>query len=91
MPGLLKLDVLPIKPQIAKDMDTWQKLSEDLAHRRIQKGKATRTKDVFSHLLGARDPETGTEGYSVPELVGEAGVLMIAGEHPNRSKGRIWA
>lgn len=82
MPGLLKLDVLPLKTQMAKDMETWQRLSEDLAQKRIEREQDTRAKDVFSHLLDAKDPETGKGGLSVPELVSEAGVLMVAGEHP---------
>lgn len=82
MPGLLKLDILPIKTKMAKDMETWQKLSEDLALRRVNREQDTPTKDVFSHLLGAHDSTTGKEGFSVPELVSEAGVLMIAGENP---------
>jgi cytochrome P450 len=82
MPGLLKLDVLPLKTQMAKDMETWQRLSEDLAQKRIKREQDTHAKDVFSHLLDAKDPETGKGGFSVPELVSEAGLLMVAGEHP---------
>jgi len=81
MPGLLMLDYLPFKSQMARDMDTFQKLSDSIAQDRIQKGKESQTssKDVFSYLLNARDPVTGEAGMSHDELVAEAGVLMIAG------------
>ena len=36
-------------------------------------------KDIFHHLLHAKDPETG-EGFSQRELWGESNTLIIAGK-----------
>ena len=74
----LKLDVLLSFSKMAKDMETFKSLSEKQAETRMKKSQNVKTKDVFYYLLNAKDPETG-EGLSVPELVSEAGVLMIAG------------
>lgn len=82
MPALLLLDYLPFKTQMAKDMDTFQSLSEKQAWERIERGPNPNSKarDVFSYLLGAKDPETGGPGMTEEELIAEAGVLMIAGK-----------
>ena len=63
---------------MAKDMETFKSLSEKQAETRMKKGQNIALKDVFYHLIKAKDPETG-EGFSVSELVAEAGVLIIAG------------
>ena len=47
------------------------------AQERAQAGREAK-KDFFYYLLNAKDPETG-KGLSMPELWGEANVLMIAG------------
>jgi cytochrome P450 len=72
---------------MAKDMDSYLALSQREALERIQRGpnpsNNSNAKDVFSHLLGAKDPETGGPGMNEEELIAEAGVLMIAGEYYN--------
>lgn len=80
MPSLLKLklDALLSFSKMAKDMETFKSLSQKQAETRMKKGQNIATKDVFYHLMNAKDPETG-KGFSGPELVAEAGVLMIAG------------
>lgn len=47
------------------------------AKERTEAGHSAK-KDFFHYLLNAKDPESG-EGLSIPELWGEANVLMIAG------------
>lgn len=43
---------------------------------------ADRYQDIFTHLLDARDDETGST-YSDNELLGEATLLLMAGKHPD--------
>ena len=81
MPELVALDYIPVKPQMAKDLDRMMKKSEELALDRVAQGKIPRngSKDVFSFLIGAKDPESDSPGMSMEELTAEAGVLMVAG------------
>jgi len=64
-------------PTIAADRWKYILHSRAQANERMKQDVGAK-KDFFHYLLNAKDPETG-EGFSMPELWGEANVLMIAG------------
>lgn len=79
MPFLLKFKLEKIfMRQLMRDVETYKEISTNLCANRISQGKDTGTKDVFYHLIGAEDPETGAT-FSRGELISESGLLMIAG------------
>ena len=73
--AMLKLDKL-FAPRIRRLRDKYVKVSKDMAIRRMEMG--SKRQDLFSHILAARDPETG-KGFSMDEIWGEATLLIIAG------------
>jgi cytochrome P450 len=70
-------------------MDRWNFIMNSRAEatkrakERVEAGHEAK-KDFFFYLLNAKDPETG-EGLSMPELWGEANVLMVAGSDTTSS------
>ncbi|KAI9755042.1 MAG: hypothetical protein M4579_004445 [Chaenotheca gracillima] len=79
MPMLLtlKLDQI-LFPKLVRDNKRYEAYSKGQSDRRIKQEKKTESKDVFQFLLEAKDPESG-EGFSMPELVSESSLLIIAG------------
>lgn len=80
MPFLLKLqlDQLVFR-KLAQGTRRFQALSKSISDWRIAQGSSPGpTRDLFSHLLDATDPETG-RGYTTEELVAEAGILIVGG------------
>lgn len=71
----LNLDKIFI-PHVRKLRDDYVKVSKDMAIERM-KMDSTR-QDLFSHILAAKDPETG-KGFSMDEIWGESTLLIIAG------------
>lgn len=76
--AMLKLDKL-FAPRIRRLRDKYVKVSKDMAVQRMEMG--SKRQDLFSHILAARDPETG-KGFSMDEIWGEATLLIIAGTAP---------
>ncbi|RPA85086.1 cytochrome P450 [Ascobolus immersus RN42] len=66
-------------PKIAAGQKTFVQYARTQAAERIALGKNGR-KDMFYHLLDARDPETGN-GYSLSEIWSESNLLIAAGSH----------
>lgn len=67
--------------QVRKLRDSYVKVSREMAVERM-KTNSTR-KDLFSHILAAKDPETG-KGFSMDEIWGESTLLIIAGDFFNK-------
>ncbi|TVY93749.1 Cytochrome P450 monooxygenase [Lachnellula willkommii] len=63
-------------PAVRRLRDKYVALSKSMALDRVNMDGARR--DLFSHILAARDPETGN-GFSLDELWGESTLLTIAG------------
>lgn len=68
-------------PKIAAGQKTFVAYAREQAAERIALGKNGR-KDMFYHLLDARDPETGN-GYSLSEIWSESNLLIAAGTSPS--------
>ncbi|KAL8880501.1 MAG: hypothetical protein Q9198_002104 [Flavoplaca austrocitrina] len=79
MQGLLRLRLDKILfRRLDKDTQRYQAFSKKQHDTRIGKGNALPVRDVFSFLIEARDPDTG-EGFEMPELIGEASLLITGG------------
>ena len=79
MPELLRLKIDRLLfSELIRKIDEFKLFSRKQANQRIHMGPAADKKDVFDHLMEARDPETG-EGFQMPELISEASILVIAG------------
>ena len=80
MPTLKKLglDKLLFK-DIRAQRQRFMSYSRSRLTKRMELGLNTERRDIFYHLLRAKDPETG-EGFPTPELWGESNVLLIAGK-----------
>lgn len=78
MPILLRcgLDKLLFRPLI-KGIDELSALSKSITDWRVAQGNNL-TGDLFSHLLKAKDPETGM-AFDHNELVAEASLLIVGG------------
>lgn len=79
MPLLLRfgLDRLLFRPLIEGTRQLNQ-LSKSITDWRVGQGHNLDGQDLFSHLLRARDPETG-DTFTHEELVAEAGLFIVAG------------
>ena len=77
MPQLAILNIDKIlAPHVRRLRDQYVALSKSLALDRVKMDSARQ--DLFSHILAARDPETGN-GFSLDELWGESTLLTVAG------------
>ena len=80
MPALLKLRLDKILfRKLTDSTREYEAFSKTQSDARIKEGSKYETKDIYASLLEAKDPETG-EGLTVPELVSESSLLIIAGE-----------
>jgi len=79
----LKLDKLIFRKLTAGTYQ-YQALSKSQSDWRIANSSNIKSRDIFSALLSARDPETGL-GFTHEELVSEAGLLIIAGSSTSAS------
>ncbi len=79
MPFLLKLklDQLLFR-KLVRGTHKFHALSKSISDWRVAQGDSISLKDLFSHLLRAKDPDTGL-GYTEDELVAEAGILIVGG------------
>ena len=75
-----------LSPLVRKQRDAYIKVSKDMAMDRMNM-ESTR-KDLFSHILAAKDPQTG-KGFSMDELWGEATLLIVAGKCSSSNVQRI--
>lgn len=80
VPALLKLNLDRICfPSLTRGVADFFRLSEAQSSWRANVDPASLPhRDLFAALLDARDPDTG-KGYSQPDLVAEAGILIVAG------------
>ena len=102
MQGLLALHLDKVLfRKLGSDMQRYQAFSKRQSDTRLSKGDNVPTKDVFSFLIDAKDPETGKQtsrwighrdmslksskgsGFEMPELVGEASLLITGGKSPS--------
>lgn len=70
-----KLDKI-LAPRVRKLRDGYVKVSHEMAVERMNMD--SQRKDLFSHILAAKDPMTG-KGFSMDEIWGESTLLIIAG------------
>lgn len=79
MPALLKLKLDKILFRSLTDgTRRYEAFSKAMSDERIKQGNIYEVEDIFASLLEAKDPETG-EGFSLPELVSESSLLILAG------------
>ena len=80
LPELAKFKLEKIfYPKGSKMRQQFLDLTRNLAESRASLPKDYK-RDLFSFVLGAKDPETG-EGFSVPELWSESKFLIVAGKY----------
>ncbi len=80
MPALLKLKLDKILFRSLTDgTRRYEAFSKAQSDERIKQGNNCEVNDIFASLLEAKDPETG-EGFSLPELVSESSLLIVAGK-----------
>ena len=72
-------------PAVRKVRDQYVAISKKMAVDRMNMDHDRQ--DLFSHILAAKDPETG-KGFSIDELWGESTLLIIAGKLPIHSTPR---
>ncbi|KAI9842226.1 MAG: hypothetical protein M1837_007371 [Sclerophora amabilis] len=79
MPGLLKihLDKLLFR-KLVQGTQRYEAYSKAQSDARVRQDPQIECRDVFQFLLEAKDPETG-QAFSMPELVSESSLLIIAG------------
>ncbi|PLB46284.1 cytochrome P450 [Aspergillus steynii IBT 23096] len=80
VPALLKLNLDCICfPSLTRGVADFFRLSEAQSSWRLNvEPTSLPHRDLFAALLDARDPDSG-RGYSQPDLVAEAGILIVAG------------
>jgi len=79
MPNLVKLQIDKILfRKLTQGTRDYEKFSKVQATEREKLGLDVKTRDVFSLLLEAKDPLTG-EGFTIPELISESSLLIVAG------------
>lgn len=79
MPGLASLHLDNILfGNLAAANKHYEAFGKNQARERIENADQVTTKDVFSFLQKGQDPETG-EAMTLPELVSESGLLIVAG------------
>lgn len=77
MPSLAVWNIDKIfTPHIRKLRDGYVGVSKKMAHDRMNMD--SKRQDLFSHILAAKDPETG-KGFSLDEIWGESTLLIVAG------------
>lgn len=64
-------------PDVRKLRDKYVKVSKEMAVERMNTD--SKRQDLFSHILAAKDPETG-KGFSMDEIWGESTLLIVAGK-----------
>ena len=64
--------------KLYNDREKYLRFSRKQVMERTKGFSESHRKDIFYHLLRAKDPETG-EGFSERELWGESNTLIIAG------------
>ena len=70
-------------PHVRKLRDKYVELSHQMALARMNMG--SKRQDLFSHILAAKDPETG-KGFSKDEIWGESTLLIVAGILPHEER-----
>ncbi len=74
-------------PRVRKLRDKYVEVSKVMAIDRMNMD--SKRQDLFSHILAARDPQTG-KGFSMDEIWGESTLLIVAGNvlevHSNLAK-----
>ena len=65
--------------KLIKNFAVYKKFGETAGIERMQRKPEDKSRDVYSYLMDARDPETG-EGFSEPEIISESSLLILAGE-----------
>ena len=73
----LRLHHVLFRP-LANGIKQLSALSDEITKWRMTQSNHLNGKDLFSALLEAKDPETG-HGFTQPELISEAGLLIVAG------------
>lgn len=80
MPGLLKLHLDKILfRRLTDGTRQYEAFSKAQSDARIKEGTSYETRDIFASLLEFKDPETG-EAFTLPELVSESSLLIVAGK-----------
>ena len=80
MPALLKLKLDKILfHSLTEGTRRYEAFSKAQSDERIEQGDNYEVEDIFASLLKAKDPET-EEGFSLPELVSESSLLIVAGK-----------
>ena len=74
------------KPGVRKLRDDYVSVSKSMAIERVEIG--SKRQDLFSHILAAKDPETG-KGFSMDEIWGESTLLIVAGSFSDRFLSHI--
>jgi len=80
--AIMNLDKI-FTPNVRKLRDQYVGVSKKLAVDRMNMDSKRR--DLFSHILAARDPQTG-KGFTMDEIWGESTLLIIAGKTLSRKK-----
>ncbi|MCJ1247414.1 hypothetical protein MMC30_004628 [Trapelia coarctata] len=79
MPWLLKFRVNKLLfNKLDQSMNKMKAYCELRADERVKRDSKCKTRDFYTYLLKAKDPDTG-QGLSHSELASEAGLLMVAG------------
>ena len=78
MPNLVVWNIDKIfTPRVRELRDQYVGVSKKMAVDRMNMD--SKRKDLFSHILAAKDPQTG-KGFSLDEIWGESTLLIVAGE-----------
>ena len=80
MPGLLELQTDKILfRRLTDGTRQYEAFSKAQSDSRRNEGTSCKTRDIFASLLEFKDSETG-EAFTLPELVSERSLLIVAGE-----------
>lgn len=80
MPTLLKFRLNEILfRRLDRGMKRFKEYGQAQSDERLKRDGEVKTRDFYSYLLRARDPETGN-GFSRNELAREADLLIVAGK-----------
>ena len=86
MPSLAVWNIDKIfTPNVRKLRDQYVSVSKALAVDRMNMDSKRR--DLFSHILAAKDPQTG-KGFTMDEIWGESTLLIVAGICHHRPRKR---
>ena len=88
MPGLLELQLDKILfRRLTDGTRQYAAFSKAQSDARIKEGTSYKTRDILASLLEFKDPETG-EAFTLPELVSENSLLIVAGKLENTNSWR---